>query len=261
MHLVHFVKCNFAFYTVVGGFTVESHSLSCQSSRLLDVEFFMRVRPSILICFFAFLMMGCPSSSYSVSSLDVTEDVTPDEGVVVDLVAPPEDPGPPDVAADEGEEVEEDVPEEDVPEEKDFPVWEPDWTNHSDNVVQKCLELIPEICNKMWDCEGTIIEQFAALCPALATGAQDVLIDGCEELVQNVGPEGLAGKMLKNLAFSQLANCIEDYECTQENIAELMAKLMGGFGGEDPQDGLAGALPQLLGVILEECGTGLPFGF
>jgi hypothetical protein len=255
------VKDNFAFYAFVGAFRVESHSLSCQSSRLLDVEFFMRVRPSILICTFAFLMMGCPSSSYTVSALDATEDVTLDEGVVVDLVAPPEDTAPQDVVADEGEEIEEDVPEE-----KDFPVWDPDWTNHSDNVIQKCLELIPEICNKMWDCEGTIIEQFAGLCPALATGAQDVLIDGCEELVQNVGPEGLAGKMLKNLAFSQLANCIEDYECTQENIAELMAKLMGGFGGGgsgggDPQDGLAGALPQLLGVILEECGTGLPFGF
>ena len=221
----------------------------------------MSVRSSLLICSVIFFLTGCPSSSYSVSTLDVPEDVQADEGFTVDLVAPPEDEGPVDVAVDEGEE-----PEPDVPEEKDFPVWEPDWTDHPDNVVQKCLELIPEICNKMWECEIPFNEQLAEACPALATGAQDVLIDGCEEIVQNFGPEGLAGKMIKNLAFTELAKCVGDYECTQENLAEFTEKLVGGFqggngGGGNPQDALAGALPQLLGVILEECDTNIPFGF
>ncbi|MBR56881.1 MAG: hypothetical protein CMH54_02360 [Myxococcales bacterium] len=200
-------------------------------------------------------LLACPTSEYSIVLepdfevvTDANEDIREVEGTDRDVP----------ILTDAVPDVEEErdvVP--DVEKPKDNPVYDPDWTEHNNPVVENCMELIPEICNKLWDCEIPGAELLAAGCPQLADAGQDVVRDGCEELVLENASDP-AARFMANAAFTVLESCIEDYECTQENIQELIGNLASsgqGFGG----DGLAGALPQLLGLIMEECGGSLGF--
>ncbi len=196
-------------------------------------------------------LLGCPSSDYNGSGLsevdalagarDDTEGGDRDVRAITDL--------------SRDAEPERDVA--DVEEQRDHPIYDPDWTEHDNPVVEKCMELIPEICNKLWDCEIPAAEFLAASCPQFADAGQEFIQQGCEVLVEDNASEP-AARFMANAAFTILQSCIRDYECTQENLQELIESFTsaGQSGGEG---GLAGALPQLLGLIMEECGGSLGF--
>lgn len=169
-------------------------------------------------------------------------------------------------ATDEGPDATEDAatPEDAEPAVDPDEGYDPDWVDHPNRVVENCLELVPAVCNKIGDCEVPFADQIAGFCPGLADGGSGFIIQGCEQLVDLV-PDGPGVGLLANLALDQLEGCIERYECTTENLTGLVQQLISagqgaGGGGGNIQDALAQALPQVLGIILNECGINLPFG-
>ncbi len=140
----------------------------------------------------------------------------------------------------------------------------PDWVNHPDRIVQKCLELVPAVCNKISDCEIPFADAIAGFCPPLADGGKDLLIMGCEQIKQ-LGPGNMAFDLIAGVALDMLEKCIEDYQCDLPTVIALgqkVAKIIQDSGGSgDINQILAAVLPEMLQLVLDECGASIPLPF
>ena len=140
----------------------------------------------------------------------------------------------------------------------------PDWVNHPDRLIKKCLELVPAVCNKIADCEIPFADAIAGFCPPLADGGKDLLILGCEQIKQ-LGPGNAAFDLIAGVALDMLEKCIDDYQCdlpTVLSLAQKVAKIVQDNGGSgDINQILAAVLPEMLKLVLDECGASLPIPF
>ncbi len=144
--------------------------------------------------------------------------------------------------------------------------YRPPFIDHPDPTVEKCLELIPAVCSKLETCDIPFVPALGQLCPTLAEAGSALLVGGCEQLV-GLAPDGAVGDIIANFALSTLEKCIADYDCNLENALRVGQRLLdifqtnGGAQGGDLTQLLGAVLPDILALVLDECGASLPFPF